>query len=269
MTMGLTAERVAEKFGISREEQDEFSYESHQKAVAAIAAGRFKDEIAPSTGPRPSSTRNRKAEVHRKDPGGGRGSRADTSVEAWKGLKPAFKQRARSRPATAPRSATARGHGDGRCPANTPKKHGLKPIARLVKYAVAGVPPEIMGIGPAGAIPQVLQEGRAVPGPDRPLRAQRGLRRPGLAVIRELKLPTERSTSTAAPSPWAIRSAAPAPAHAHPAQRAEAAGRQIRRGLHVHRRRHGRRRRVRNALNPGNSAFPACSDVSALTAPMA
>jgi acetyl-CoA acyltransferase len=143
--MGLTAELVAKKYGIDREASDKFSLLSHQKAVAAIEAGRFKDEIVPlrTDGEGTFATDE--------------GPRKDTSLEALAKLKPAF---AAGGIVTA---GNASQMSDGAAAAvvmsaEKAKELGVKPLARFVAFAVAGVPPEIMGIGPVEAIPRALKQ---------------------------------------------------------------------------------------------------------------
>ncbi|MGE0452999.1 MAG: acetyl-CoA C-acyltransferase [Vicinamibacteria bacterium] len=151
--MGLTAELVAQKFGITREQSDAFSLASHQKALAAIEAGRFKDEIVPLTVALPSENGGTpKTIVFDTD----EGPRKDTTAQALAKLKPAFSAKGI---VTAGNSSQM---SDGAAAAvvmslEKAKALGLTPIARLVSYAVAGVPPEIMGIGPVEAIPKALK----------------------------------------------------------------------------------------------------------------
>jgi acetyl-CoA acyltransferase len=154
MAMGLTAEQLQRKYAISRAHQDEFALGSHQKAVAAQAAGRFDDEIVPVEvettaldGAKPATTRT----TFTRD----EGPRADTSLEALAKLKPAFMA---DGTVTAGNSSQT---SDGAAAAlvmseKKAREHGLKPKARFVSFAVAGVPPEIMGIGPVRAIPKAL-----------------------------------------------------------------------------------------------------------------
>ena len=152
--MGLTAENVARKYGIGREAADRFALESHRKAVAAIDAGRFREEIVPLT-----LSGNGEAQVFDTD----EGPRRDTDLTALAKLKPAF---AADGLVTA---GNASQMSDGAAAtvllsAGRAKELGLRPLARLVAYAVAGVPPEIMGIGPGEAIPKALrQAGLALP----------------------------------------------------------------------------------------------------------
>lgn len=146
--MGITAENLAEKWGISREEQDAFAAESHRRAAAAIAEGRFKDQIVPV------SIKTRKGETiidtdeHVK-PG--------TTAESLAGMRPAFKK---DGTVTA---GNASGINDGAAylvlaSADAAKRDGHKPIARLVSYALAGVPNDIMGEGPIPASRLALQK---------------------------------------------------------------------------------------------------------------
>jgi len=161
LNMGLTAENVARKYGITREQADEFSLASHQKALAAIAAGKFKDEIVPvevkmtvvangtnGHAAKPKTTTT----IFDTD----EGPRADTSLEALAKLKPAFHAHGMT---TAGNSSQM---SDGAAAAmvmsaERARALGVKPMARFVAFATAGVPPEIMGIGPAFAIPKVLK----------------------------------------------------------------------------------------------------------------
>ncbi len=146
--MGLTAELVAKKYGIDREAADAFSLASHQKAVAAIEAGKFKDEIVPLT-----VGSNGTSALFATD----EGPRKDTTLDALAKLRPAF---AAGGIVTA---GNASQMSDGAAAtvvmsAEKAKELGIKPLARFVSYAVAGVPPEIMGIGPVEAIPRALKQ---------------------------------------------------------------------------------------------------------------
>ncbi|MDK2888461.1 MAG: acetyl-CoA acyltransferase [Thermoanaerobacter sp.] len=155
MGMGYTAENVAERFNISREDQDAFALASHQKALAAIKEGRFKDEIVPLTVTERVRQDGRLVErsfIFDTD----EGVRPDTSLEALARLKPAFKI---GGTVTAGNSSqTSDGAAcvvlmSGRKAASL----GLKPLAVFRSYAVGGCPPEIMGIGPTVAIPKALK----------------------------------------------------------------------------------------------------------------
>jgi acetyl-CoA acyltransferase len=153
--MGLTAENLAKKYGITRQQADEFSLRSHQNALAAIAAGKFKDEIVP-------------VEVNITELNNGRpqtstftfstdeGPRADTSLEALAKLKPAFHAQGTITAGNASQMS------DGAAAsvvmsAERARAIGAKPLARFVSFATAGCPPEEMGVGPVFAIPKALK----------------------------------------------------------------------------------------------------------------
>ncbi len=161
--MGLTAEVVARKYGIAREQADEFSLASHRRAVAAIAAGYFRDEIVPVEvnitalpAGNGDSGRAPKAQTSIVNFDTDEGPRADTSMEALARLRPAFHARGS---VTAGNSSQT---SDGAAAsivmsAERAKSLGVKPLARFVAFATAGCPPEEMGIGPALAIPKALK----------------------------------------------------------------------------------------------------------------
>jgi acetyl-CoA acyltransferase len=156
LSMGLTAERLAKKYEISREMQDEFSYRSHMKAIAAIEEGRFKDEIVPIKVKQDRINAKGKKEVTEFVFDTDEGPRKDTSIEALAKLKPAFKA---DGTVTAGNSSQM---SDGAAIAlvmsgEKAAKLGVKPLARLVSFATAGVEPEDMGIGPVFAIPKALR----------------------------------------------------------------------------------------------------------------
>jgi acetyl-CoA acyltransferase len=151
--MGLTAEAVARKFGIDREQSDAFSLASHQKALAAIAAGRFKGEVVPLTVSLPNGDGKPKTVTFDTD----EGPRPDTSAAGLAKLKAAF---AAGGLVTAGNASQT---SDGAAAtivmsSERARELGVKPLARFVTYAVAGVPPEIMGIGPVEAIPKALRQ---------------------------------------------------------------------------------------------------------------
>lgn len=157
LSMGLTAENVAKKYGITREQADEFALASHQKALAAIAAGRFEEEIAPITITNTEPTNNSaKPESKSREFKIDEGPRSDTSAEALAKLKPAFHARGT---VTAGNSSQT---SDGAAAAvvlseQRARELGIRPMARFVSFATAGVAPEIMGIGPVDAIPKALK----------------------------------------------------------------------------------------------------------------
>ena len=156
LTMGLTAERVARHYGISRADQDAFALASHQKALAAQAAGRFAEELVPVTvtiaapGSKPGKPR-----IEEKIFSADEGPRADTSAEALAQLKPAF--HAQGTVTAGSSSQTSDGAAAAVFMESAyARELGLQPLARLAAYAVTGCWPEEMGIGPITAIPKAL-----------------------------------------------------------------------------------------------------------------
>jgi len=155
-SMGLTAEEVSKQYKISREEQDQFSYESHMKAAAAWKEGKFKDEVVPITVKEVYVDENMKKKTREFVVATDEGIRADTTVEGLSKLKPVF---AAGGTVTAGNSSQT---SDGAAfvlvmSERMVKQLNLKPIARMVSYATAGVEPRIMGIGPVAAIPKALK----------------------------------------------------------------------------------------------------------------
>tara|TARA_B100001123_G_scaffold448368_1_gene609121 strand:- start:154286 stop:155377 length:1092 start_codon:yes stop_codon:yes gene_type:complete len=155
ITMGLTAENVVKKFNISREEQDIFSYFSHQKALTSQTEGKFKDELVPLdlefVWANNDTTKKHKM-LFEKD----EGIRADTNIEKLASLKPVF--HAHGTVTAGNSSQTSDGAALALVMSETKATAmGLKPIARFVSFATSGVPPEIMGIGPVLAIPKALK----------------------------------------------------------------------------------------------------------------
>jgi acetyl-CoA acyltransferase len=155
LSMGLTAERLAKRFGITREAADEFSLRSHQKALAALQAGKFEDEtVSVSVSfTTPNGSTPKKQEITFKVD---EGPRADTSLEALAALKPAFHLRGM---VTAGNSSQM---SDGAAAAvvmsaDRAQALGVKPLARFVSFATAGYRPEEMGLGPVFAIPKALR----------------------------------------------------------------------------------------------------------------
>ena len=157
LTMGLTAERVARHYNVSREDQDAFALASHQKALAAQAAGRFKEELVPVTvttatpGPKAG-----KPQVSESVFGADEGPRADTSPGALAKLKPAFHANGTVTAGNASQTS------DGAAATilmdvSRAKELGLEPLARLVAYTAAGCLPEEMGVGPIYAVPKALK----------------------------------------------------------------------------------------------------------------
>jgi acetyl-CoA acyltransferase len=153
--MGLTAENVARQYKISREEQDEFALQSHQKAAQAIAEGKFKDEIVPLDVSITEAT-NGKPETKRFTFDTDESVRRDTSIEALAKLKPVF---ANGGSVTAGNSSPTNDGAAALVMMSRDKADalGLKPLLRFVSFAVGGVAPEVMGIGPIVAIPKALK----------------------------------------------------------------------------------------------------------------
>jgi acetyl-CoA acyltransferase len=159
--MGLTAENLAKKYSITREQADEFSLASHHKALAAIAAGKFKDEVVPmevsynvleaSANGSAAKPKTVKLSFDTDE-----GPRADTSMEALAKLRPAF--HARGTVTAGNSSQTSDGAAAAvLMSAERARALGLKPLVRFVSFATAGCPPEEMGVGPAFAIPKALK----------------------------------------------------------------------------------------------------------------
>lgn len=155
--MGLTAEALAEQFNITREASDEFSFNSHQKALNAIKEGRFKDDIVPIEIEEIFLDENEKKQSKKYTVDTDEGPRADTTIERLGKLRPVFTQGGQ---VTAGNSSQT---SDGAAfvmlmSGEMVKELNLEPIARLVSYSVAGVEPRIMGIGPVDAIPKALKQ---------------------------------------------------------------------------------------------------------------
>ncbi len=190
LSMGLTAERVAEKYGISREDQDRFGFASHQKAAKAIQEGKFKDEIVPvhTRVLREQQGKTVTEEiVFEQD----EGVRFDTSLEKMATLKPVFKK---DGTVTAGNSSQM---SDGASAVlvmseEKAKALGLEPLAFYRGYAVAGVPPDIMGIGPVEAIPKLLKQTGVTLEQIDLIELNEAFAAQSLAVIRELGLPEDR-----------------------------------------------------------------------------
>lgn len=155
LSMGLTAERLAKRYGITREMADEFSLRSHKNALAAVQGGRFEDEVVPVpvSFTTPNGSKPKRIDITFKVD---EGPRADTTMEALGTLKPAFHAKGT---VTAGNSSQM---SDGAAAAvvmsaEKAKQLGIKPLARFVAFATAGYKPEEMGLGPVYAIPKVLK----------------------------------------------------------------------------------------------------------------
>ncbi len=187
--MGLTAEELAKDFKISREEQDLFSYKSHQKAINAINKGYFKDQIVPieveQVYVEGGKKKTKKFVVDTDE-----GPRADTTIEALAKLKPVFAEKGT---VTAGNSSQT---SDGAAfvlvmSEEMMKELNLKPIAKLVSYAVAGVDPRVMGLGPVAAVPKALKKAGMNLNDIDLIELNEAFAVQSLAVIRELKLNEE------------------------------------------------------------------------------
>jgi acetyl-CoA acyltransferase len=156
--MGLTAEKVAAQWKISREAQDEFALASHRKALAAIAAGHFRAEISPYLvrGHQPD-LKNGTVRIVEQMCENDEGPRAEASIESLAKLKPVFAARGSVTAGNSSQMSDGAGMVMLMSEAAV-KRYGVKPLARFVGFSVAGVPPEIMGIGPIEAIPKVLKQ---------------------------------------------------------------------------------------------------------------
>ncbi len=192
MGMGLTAEAVANDYKISRQDQDEFSYNSHQKAIKAIAEGKFKKSIVPITVEetyldQASGKKKKRSYVVDTD----EGPRADTSVEALAKLRPVF---AANGTVTAGNSSQT---SDGAAfvlvmSERMVKELNLEPIARMVTYATEGIDPRIMGMGPIAAVPKALrQAGMKLDDIDL-IELNEAFASQSLAVVRELGINTDK-----------------------------------------------------------------------------
>jgi len=156
--MGITAEKVAERWKVTREAQDAFALQSHQRAIAAIGNGEFKDEITPYriTEHLPDMG-SREVKVKAREVAQDEGPRADTTLEALGKLKTVFAQKG----SVTAGNSSQMSDGAGAvllCSESALKRYNLTPIGKFLGFSVAGVPPEIMGIGPKEAIPRVLKQ---------------------------------------------------------------------------------------------------------------
>lgn len=188
--MGLTAEAVAKDYHVSREDQDKFALKSNEKAVAAIKAGKFKDEIVPIK-VKNNYVKDGKIATKEYVVDTDEGPRADTSLEALGKLRPVFDAKGS---VTAGNSSQT---SDGAAfvlvvSEKKMKELNLKPIAKLLSFAVAGVPPRIMGIGPIYAIPKALKQAGLKQEDIDLFELNEAFASQSLAVIRELGLDEEK-----------------------------------------------------------------------------
>lgn len=154
--MGITAENVAKDYKVSREDQDQFSLNSHKKAAAAIEKGLFKDEIIPVGVTFRKPGKGGQPEISQATFEVDEGPRADSTIEALAGLRAAFKTGGSITAGNSSQMSDGAGMAMV-CSEEFVKKYNLKPLARFVSFAVAGVPPRVMGIGPVEAIPRALK----------------------------------------------------------------------------------------------------------------
>jgi acetyl-CoA C-acetyltransferase len=181
--MGITAENVAEKWGITRQAQDELAVQSHQRAAAAIAAGYFKEQILPIEAKGKGQTVIFDTDEHVK---------ADTSLEKLAKLRPAFKGEGTVT------AGNASGINDAAAAvvlmdANEAQQRGLHPLGKLVAYAHAGVEPKYMGIGPVPAIRKVLERANLTVKDMDVIELNEAFAAQALAVMRDLDLPLDRT----------------------------------------------------------------------------
>jgi acetyl-CoA acyltransferase len=190
IAMGLTAERVADRWNVSRTDQDAYALDSHRKAAAALAAGRFEDQVVPV--PVKHVTWNG-PEKHVEE---GLFAvdelvRTDTSMERLAKLKPAFRKdgsvtAGNASPYSDGAAAVAVVSGD------YARAHGLKPLARFISFAAAGVEPDVMGIGPVKAVPKALKRAQLALGDIALIEFNEAFASQALAVKRELGFPDDR-----------------------------------------------------------------------------
>ena len=191
-SMGLTAENVADKYGISREDQDTFALLSNQRAGAAVTSGRFDPEIVPVEVECVEPGPNGKAITHSYVVNRDEGPRLDTSLQALAKLRPAFKE---GGSVTAGNSSQMSDGAAGVIVMDKAKAEalGLKPLVRFISFAVGGVPPEIMGIGPIAAVPKALKKAGLTLDEIGLIELNEAFASQSLAVIRELGLDMEKT----------------------------------------------------------------------------
>ncbi len=190
--MGITAEKVAAQWKISREEQDMFAAESHRRALRATDAGEFRDEVAPYTIAEslPDLAR-REVSVRRREVSNDEGPRRETSPEGLARLRPAFAAKGSVTAGNSSQMSDGAGAVVLMSEAAI-KRFNVMPIGRFVSYAVAGVPPDIMGIGPIKAIPKALQQAGLPQGDLDWIELNEAFAAQSLAVIKELGLDVAR-----------------------------------------------------------------------------
>jgi acetyl-CoA acyltransferase len=190
-SMGHTAENVGEKYKVSRQDQDEFSYNSHMKALNAVNKGLFKEEIVPVTVKETYLDENGKKKTREYVVDNDEGPRADTSMEVLAALKPAFSNRGNI---TAGNSSQT---SDGAAfvmvmSERMVKELNLQPIARMISYAAMGVQPKYMGIGPVEAVPVALKKAGMSMGQLDLIELNEAFAAQALAVVRELDMDMDK-----------------------------------------------------------------------------
>jgi len=194
--MGMTAENVSIDYKVSRADQDFFALESHQKAVKAIEGGLFKQEIIPVKATSRLPKADGKVDIKEVVVDTDEGPRADTTIEALAKLRPAFLQAGGS--VTAGNSSQM---SDGAamclvCSEDFVKRHKLQPMARFAGFSVAGVPPQIMGIGPVAAIPKACKLAGISAEKIERIELNEAFAAQALAVVRSLKLDPSKINPT-------------------------------------------------------------------------
>lgn len=191
LAMGITAENVSTRFAIGRADQDQFAFQSHQKAIAAMDSGKFAAECVPVPVREVSLDAQGAKRVSAFHFDSDEGPRRDTSLEKLAALKPAFH----------PRGSVTAGNASQRSDGAAAvllvsgekvKELGLQPLARFVAYAVGGVPPGLMGIGPVAAIPKALEQARLKLDAIDLIELNEAFAAQALAVIKELGLPADK-----------------------------------------------------------------------------
>ena len=191
LSMGLTAENLTRKYSISRTAQDAYAYESHRKAIAAIEAGKFQEEIVPLTVEETHLNSKGVPETVSAFFDTDEGPRRDTSTEALASLKPVFHVDGTVTAGNASQMSDAAAAVVLMSEARA-KAEGYEPLARFIGYATAGVPPEIMGIGPVPAIPKALAGAGLTLADIDVIELNEAFAVQALAVIQEAQLPPEK-----------------------------------------------------------------------------
>lgn len=191
LNMGMTGENLADQWSIAREEADAFSYQSHMKALAAIDAGKFKEEIVPVTVRFQEMEPAGRVKTREVTLDTDECPRRETTLEALAALKPAF----RVKGSITAGNSSQRSDGAAAVVLMSAEKAAalrIKPLGRYLSYATAGVPPEIMGIGPAYAIPKLMAKtGRRLEDVD-VVELNEAFAAQALAVLREVPIPMEK-----------------------------------------------------------------------------